>query len=182
MRKLNLHYSLNAEGQQYCLEVNSGIRQITTSAVVFGADPGAAIPHVTVFMGRLRDDNNISIFTTALKAASVCARRCTFKIGRPYISITNGRYILSDVEADSSLVELRSSLQKALSPYMEISGGSDPNEAHVTLGYITKEYDAVSNYLDTLPTGPWVVSDSLELSDAGPKGTSINSLLKISLQ
>jgi len=179
-RRLNVHYILDEAGRDYCVRINAGIRQITESSIRFGHEPDSAIPHITLVIGDLHEGSGIETLARAVKMATDGARRCSFRIGRPYISHLNGRYVLSDVEPDSSFLELQASLESSLSSHIDLSRSADKTP-HVTLGYIMKDYGSVRDYLLTVPADLQIFGRNVEISDVGAKGTCTNTLFSIHL-
>jgi hypothetical protein len=179
-RRLNVHYALDESGWDYCVRINTGIRRITESLIRFGHEPDSAIPHITLVMGTLHESTRIETLARAVNMISDGARRCSFRIGRPYISRLNGRYVLSDLEPDPSFLDLQASLESVPSSHMDLSASVDKGP-HITLAYITTKHTSVRDYLLAVPADLEIVGRNVEISDVAANGTCINTLFSIGL-
>lgn len=180
MRKINIHLTLDERGLAYCYEVNSRIRAITESVIEFG--PGSPmIPHISLIMGQLRDDElrNISEITASAVGGEA---PLAFFVDAPYLEDVRTRYIFSDVRDGDNFMRMKRKLHSSLDgKYLDVQ--TDYTEvAHLTLGHVENRKDEVRKYLGGVTAGFSIYSPAVEISDAGPKGTCINSLYKFLLK
>lgn len=184
MRKVNVHFTLNDEAYSYCRMVNMAIREITPSAIFFGND-SSMIPHITLVMGGL-DEGNIDIaeFIAYVEKTASHISPVQFSPGQPYLEDVVHSYVFSDLDVSSYFLNLRQEvIEKSQSGLLSDIGGSyGLQPPHLTLANVSEHRDLVRQKLAELPPGPAFISNSIEVSDVGRKGTCINSLAVFSLK
>jgi|ERR1035441_3088072 hypothetical protein len=181
MRKINIHLTLDKRATVYCYEVNRGIRGITTSIIEFG--PSAhMIPHISLIMGQMRDDAGLITIAKITQDAVSDESAIVFSVDPPYLEDVRNRYVFSDVRAGGAFENLRRKLHSLLNEkHLDVQ--TDYAEMpHLTLGHVDDHKDEVREYLRGVRAGFSICCPAVEISDAGPKGTCINSLYKFDLK
>jgi hypothetical protein len=173
---LNVHGKMDKEGEEYCIRVNREIRSITESIIRFGPESTDTLPHITLAMGPLREKADLEDVAEAVGASINGLLRPILHIGQPYVSRTNGRYILSDIVEDLSFKRLRTAVRQGLDPLFQSLGKENDSVSHVTLGYVEHDQDLVSDRLQSMSARISTVIESVEISNTGPKGTCVDSI------
>jgi 2'-5' RNA ligase len=176
-RKLNIHLMVPDVALQYCLQVNKGIRDITDSVIVFD-ETSPMIPHVSVLMGELDENNSLEEVAELTQDALSSVAPIKFYVHPPYLENVRNRYVFSDVEGGQPFMELKRRLFSLLGERYLQSQSDYTEQPHLTLGHVEDKRNEVRIYLNTIQAGFTFVSDTVEISDAGPKGTCINSLYR----
>jgi len=175
MAKLNIHLTLSREALSYCQLVNNGIRQITNSIIIFDEN-SPMIPHISLIMGELDNKYTINDLIQKVKNFSLKTNSLHFHINPPYIENVRNRYIFSDVDCSDEFSILKKRLYKLLGSKILHCQTDYTEIPHITLGHIEDKAEIVKNYLVDIKADFDFTSSSIEISEAGPKGTCINSL------
>jgi hypothetical protein len=179
-RKINLHLTVPEVARDYCVAVNRGIRAITDSVIVFDKD-SPMIPHVSLLMGQVDESTSIEEVAALTRGALDAVQPIKVYVHPPYLENVRNRYVFSDLEGGESLLELKQNLFELLGQKYLHSQSDYAEQTHLTLGHVEENRNEVRIYLNTIGAGFTFVSTSVEISDAGPKGTCINSLYTFSL-
>lgn len=180
-RKLNIHLMVPDVALRYCIEVNKGIRDITDSVIVFD-QTSPMIPHVSLLMGELDESSSLEEVARLTQNALTGIAPIRFYVHPPYLENVRNRYVFSDVEGGQPLMELKRALFDLLGGRYLHSQSDYTEQPHLTLGHVEDRRNEVRIYLNTIQAGFTFVSDTVEISDAGPKGTCVNSLYKYVLR
>lgn len=178
MRKINIHMKVDEVTEEYCQKVNAGVREITDSIIVFGKET-SMIPHITISMGELNEQkNSIDDVVTIVKETISKLSPIQFWVHSPYLENVVNQYVFSDVDGGSVFKDLREELTMKLGrEHLDNIGGSYGEQApHLTLAHVIEKQQEVRTFLKTIKAEFGFDSNSIEISDVGPKGTSINSL------
>jgi len=177
MRKINIHLTVDESALTYCREVNAGIRKITNSIIVFD-DESPMIPHISVIMGKIDDNQTLSEIADVAGNLLSDWRPLIISVGPPYLENVRNRYVFSDLDGGQAFKKLKQEFHRALKArYLHVQTDYT-DQAHLTLGHVEDKRDEVRRYLSQVQADFEFVSKELEISDAGPKGTCINSLFK----
>jgi hypothetical protein len=180
MRKINLHFAIDARGTAYCERVNSGIRQITPSVIHFG-EGSTMIPHISLIMGVLREGSSLEDLIATAGESFSSHRAPIVRIGPPYLEDVRGRYVFSDILNAEDIVATRQRLAARVAG-IHLDVQTDYTELpHLTLGHVEDRSEEIRRYLATVPVESEIACPAVEISDVGPKGTCINSIWKMAL-
>jgi 2'-5' RNA ligase len=177
MRKINIHLTLDSRALAYCHEVNAGIRRITTSIIEF-SESSRMIPHISLIMGQLLD--HVTLEEVARITAEVVSTEkvLVFRVDGPYLENVRNRYVFSDVHGGDAFLNLRQRLHARLNGSHLVVQSDYTEQAHLTLGHVEDRREEVRAYLQSVRAGFDVRCPAAEISDAGPKGTCVNSLFR----
>ena len=90
MLRLNIHLALDEHTTQFCQEVNTTIRRITHSAIVFSKS-SPMIPHMTLVMGELLPSQTVEAVATATTRLAEQMKPLRFQLDQPHISPFNDK-------------------------------------------------------------------------------------------
>ena len=100
-------------------------------------------------------------------------RQQSVTLSSPYL-VPNQGFIFNDV-INSNIKQIKTDFTVLMSDYLNDMKSAD-RVAHVTLGYIEHNKEAVLSFLQDQQENFTVRCDFIEISHSGPKGTCINSL------
>lgn len=181
MRKVNLHLSLDQRGRDYCYSVNAGIRRITTSIIEFG-EGSSMIPHISLIMGQILDHKPLEEVASITGEIISAENGVVFKVEDPYLENVRNRYIFSDVHGGEAFSNLKQRLHAQLSGTYLAVQADYTEQPHLTLGHVEDNREKVCAYLRSVRAGFYICCPAVEISDAGPKGTCVNSLFRFDLR
>ena len=180
MRKINIHLTVDDTTDHYVRLINKGICNVARSAIRFDGN-SPAFPHITLTMGYMKEDAEDDEILTVIfsKAMSIGPQR--LKILPPFLD--KGRnYILSAVEG-GDIARIKTDFMDILTPFLDMKSNHSKTP-HMTFGCLENNDDipAVEKFLAQCQNEFMCTGHFIELSDAGPNGTCINSRYKIKLQ
>jgi 2'-5' RNA ligase len=175
MPKLNIHLTLDNKTLNYCRQVNAGIRKITESVIIFD-HKSPMIPHISLIMGELDDNYSVAQLAQIVKKTISHVRPFQFRVLSPYMENVRNRYIFSDVQSGETFGMLKTKLHEVLGSKVLHSQNDYSEVPHITLGHAEEKHEEIRKYLSGVKANFNFTSNAVEVSEAGPKGTCINSL------
>ena len=175
--KVNINFPITGPALARCLEVNQDIEELTESVVRFGPS-GNSTPHVTLMMGTIEEVNIPEIERVIRGYSENLPSKVAAELGRPYRETLTGRYVMADVTVPSNVLIWRTELRNAVEGYF-VDAARMSDDLHVTLAVLEKPSTVIDPYLSTSAELPTSNFSSIDLSEAGPKGTKLNVLAEV---
>jgi 2'-5' RNA ligase len=181
MLRLNIHLALDEQTTQFCLQVNTNIRRITNSAIVF-SNTSPMIPHITLVMGDCVPSQTFEAVTKATETLVQKMKPLTLKLDQPHISPLKGRFVLCNIQEDSALTALRMMMREGILGTYLTTPYACPPSPHITLAHIYRRQEKVHSYLKSINELPQVVCSHIEISHVRPLGVCIDRLCAFHLE
>ena len=175
MAKINIHFTLDAQTREYCRTINTEIRKLTNSIIIFD-DNSPMIPHISLVMGELDPNYTIEHIASTIRNVSGYLKPMTFCVLSPYLETVRNRYIFSDIDTDTAFSSLKRQFHDLLNPKYVLAQNDYTEVPHITLGHVEEKQEKVREYLASVKTDFTFTSEHIEISEVGLKGTCINSL------
>ena len=171
MRKINIHLKVDDAVVAYARSVNAQVRAVTPSIVVFD-DTSPMQPHITLAMGYLQDNVSVDDICVAVEMFAKSMSPLALSLSAPHV-LENG-FVFSDVSPDNVSI-LKQNMTVLMADKLQDLKHADKG-SHLTLGWIEQAFEAVADRLKTYSNKLACTCRSIEISDAGPKGTCVKSL------
>lgn len=183
MRKINVHMTVDESTLEFCKEINKEIRSITNSTIIY-SENSLMVPHMTIVMGKL-DENIISMdnFFNMVAQLAKNIKPINFNVYLPYLEDVVNKYIFCDVNGGKKFLHLREKFKNEFSNNIlhDIGGSYGKQPPHLTLGHIEDKQREIRDYLSSIKRQFDFISDKVEISDVGPKGSCLGSIASITL-
>ena len=174
--KVNIHISLRGDIVKYCFGLNKEVQSITKSQVDF-SPASFQIPHLTIEMGYVKTErdfknlmNDISDFAKELSAFEVVPQK-------PYLSKPKRNYVFVDTDKDELILTIKEKAKEKFKEWIvPLEWDVSKATPHITVGYITDNYDQVEELIEDYTTGPNWIANTIEISYTGSRGSCIGTI------
>ncbi|GAB3787334.1 hypothetical protein GCM10027601_25950 [Nocardioides ungokensis] len=174
--RVNVHSVIDGTLLTAVNEANGIIYSKWDGEILFEANGGRAIPHVTMLMGEVESAQAYDGIVQELARAASVALPATYGVGLPYLVSRNSGFIFVDVLPSDLWQERRLEIAGALGKWMKFDRHGGPrNVSHITLGYARTRPAGVSILAPAFAKASGA-DQVWQTSLVGDRGTAIKAL------
>ena len=116
--KINIHFPLKGHISNYCIDLNREIQKIVPSGIDFSPN-SYQIPHLTLYMGFVQDEESYTAIMDEIFAYSRNMRSFTIKTTKPYVKKPKGNYVFIDTEQSADLIKIKGIIRDKINRWMK---------------------------------------------------------------
>lgn len=174
--KINIHFPIRGRMFSYCIETNQKILNITDSGIDFSAE-SFQIPHITLYMGFVKNDINLKKIMNELYDLSRELESFEIFPTQAYLKEPNKNYIFIDTKQSQQIINLKEKVKNRLDKYIIPLNWDVVNQTpHITIGYIKKDFQLTKELIEKFDAGPPFWAEAIEISFSGFLGTCIGTI------
>ena len=174
--KINIHLPIRGEMLEYCIELNKKVQELTNSGVDF-SPKSFQIPHITLYMGFVRNEKDYSNMLDSVYEFSKQLEPFEIFPTFPYAKEPKNNYLFIDTEQTQKIIEIKKQLKEKVDKFIEPLNWDVVNETpHITVGYIKNNVQDINALFNETQLGPSFYADAVELSFGGPWGSCIGTI------